>query len=161
MENKIKNSSLEKIKRRLQKGMYVWRGVNTQPKNEVYNSDPGDLGRGIYYTTSNTRACAYGVVHKYKVRFKNPLVLSVEDAYELADSFHTIRLTPQQEVTVRLSSTDPTERIKLRMELRLNNSHKMTEAMLEQGHDGLAAISHLRDEIEIVNYKPYEGRCDH
>ena len=129
-------------------GIPVRRGTRPLRVNKPYASDPGDFGRGIYYSTNWYHARSYATrdedVAKSIIKFNNPLVLSDEEAYNLADKFGTINL--------------PDEDWKLPYEQRIHkllaNAENMTRYMLKLGHDGLISVK--KRTLEIVDYRPYD-----
>lgn len=130
-------------------GIFVYRGE--RPRNgKVYSSDPGDLGRGIYYTTSWHRARSYAtsdaLVKKSLVRFCNPLILTIAQAYDLSDQFHTVRLPDDELERIRLPAARDAKLIE--------NAERLTQHLLSQGHDGLISIDR-NHQLEVVDYRPY------
>ena len=112
------------------------RGERTNKPGCEFASDPGDFGRGIYWTTTKVRAFQYGEVRTEKVRFESPAVMSLEDAYRLCDQFNCIGHGVSQEQ-------------------RLLNCEALTKFMLAKGYDSLIAIDSRSDSLEIVDYRPY------
>ena len=155
-EGVVDNETIHKIwLKATTPGIPGHRGIKEFRKNLPYSNDPGDFGRGIYYTTSKARAKAYGKTFSTVIKFNNPLVLSVNQAYDLADNYGTI-------ANMRNGKE------------ALNGAETMTKTMLSKGYDGLIAInrnllmkkdsegyyfrSHISDfgELEIVDYRPYK-----
>lgn len=66
---------------------WLYRGIGY-----IKPADPGDFGIGLYYSSNKSRAKQYGnrILH-VEVGLDNPLYLSVEKAYDLADKYGTIR----------------------------------------------------------------------
>jgi hypothetical protein len=128
--------SLVMIANSLKEGLQVYRGQREKGGRE-YASDAGDLGRGIYYTTSRARASCYGTVSEHVVIFENPMVVSVETAYNIACAYGVF--SPH--------GGPP----------KIDGATVMTEAMLAFGYDGLASVRTIagETEIEIVDYRPY------
>ena len=128
-------------------GIPVRRGEIGEIGPRGFRTDPGDFGRGVYYTTNFSQAkMAYAGgreenVQKSRIRFRNPLVLTGEEAYKLADEFETVLLKGGH-----LAVQD-------RHEALLVNAGRLTRVMLEKGHDGLVVIMGSR--LEIVDYRPY------
>src|SRR5262249_17339974 len=126
------------IRAQLQSGMTVYRSERPRVEGALYASDPGDLGRGKYYTTEPARAQAMGGVQTTaQLQMQNPLILDMEDAYKLADQYQTVRGTP---------------------EARLAGAQYITEALRAQGYDGLVAVRRDRKtgevrEMEIVDFR--------
>jgi hypothetical protein len=133
----LRAETIDRIRQRLQGGMMVWRGVYPHYKAAEYVSDPGDFGRGVYYTTLKSRAKSYGEVSRYFLQLSNPLVLSVSDAYDLSETFGKIRTRT------------------------LDQSEAMTLDLIAQGYDGIVSVSidkerGFRNELEIVDFRPYK-----
>jgi len=144
-------------------------------RGKPFKSDPGDFGRGVYYTTDYKQALyGYGggdpeKVVKTLIKFKNPLVLTVDEAYELSDEYETVnQQTPKEllnwfkddkEKWERWHADNPYD-----IDVRLKNAERLTMDMLKKGHDGLIVI-HARQRrtpkedpftrFEIVDYRPY------
>ena len=121
-------------------GVHVWRGVNSQRRP----ADPGDFGSGTYHSTSRARAYEYagsaGSLNHTTLTFKNPLVLSTEDAYKFQDRFDTLHGTPAQ---------------------RQANADALRDHIVARGHDGLVSVSKSRDgrsELEVVDYRGRKSR---
>lgn len=120
-------------------GIPAWRG--TTPHRGP--ADPGDFGYGPYYTTSKSRAQAYGRdPQKQLLKFKNPLVVDVEQAYDLADWYKTIHGTHNQ---------------------RLMGSRQLTQDVRLLGHDAIISVSPKRGrgdrtelEFATFGFKPTE-----
>jgi hypothetical protein len=98
-------------------------------------SDPGDFGRGIYWSTVKERAECYaqdGLLHE-ELFFSNPLIISCGKAYDMGIAYGTV---------------GP----------KVNDDHRMLAAhttlwLLLLGYDGLFSVRD--DETEIVDYRPY------
>ena len=120
-------------------GVKVWRGEGERYVRE-FASDPGDFGRGIYWTTSHARARAYGGKKTVPnvIKFKNPLVLPVNEAYDIAGRFGTIQEHSEEK--------------------RIKNSEAMTHHLLSLGYDGLVSVSEMGDELEVVDFRPYKKK---
>jgi len=106
----------------------------------------------VHYSTSGHRAASYGVTSQKIIKFKNPLVLSVKDAYDLSEKYGTINN---------------------RFDNPLENAERMTKDLIKQGYDGLIAVTRTPKfrlgrngyafstpesnggELEIVDYRPY------
>lgn len=104
-----------------------------------YASDPGDFGRGIYYTTSGHRAQAHGgkgSVSQQVIRFSNPIVLAVEAAYDLAEQYGTVQGGDE----------------------RMDGAQRVTNDMIQKGHDSMIVVFGDRGELEIVDYRPFMGQ---
>lgn len=126
-------------------GIIVYRGI--RPKYEkVFASDPGDFGRGVYWTTSKARAKSYSSnIITARIVFNNPLILTVNEAYDLADHYNTIN--------------------EIDIDKRIKNAEIFTRDMLSFGFDGLISIRLTRkhkykemsfhSELEIVDYRSY------
>ena len=131
-------------------------------RGKSYSSDPGDLGRGVYYTVTKARAKTYGKVRRTRLIFDNPVVLSMSDAYELAGTYGTVQPPEDiQEQIIEMKMQDPSIDVPAMIEaLRMKAATEMTMDLLELGHDGLIAVQIGRArEIEIVDYRTYaKGR---
>jgi hypothetical protein len=73
--------------------VYRGEGANGAP------ADPGDLGVGPYYTTSQSTAKGYGNVTNWDVTFKNPLVINAKQAAALTEGYHTLDGSPEERAT--------------------------------------------------------------
>lgn len=116
------------------------RGVGLKRPGKEYASDAGDFGRGIYYTTSKARARVYSAdkkIETFELELKNPLQLSEEEAYKLAEKYNTLGHGVDEKT-------------------RLKNAERMTRELLDQGHDGLIATSERIGTKEIVDFRPYQ-----
>jgi len=128
----------EKVKKPKSVKMTVYRGVRPKLPGKEYASDPGDFGRGIYYTTNKSMARAYGIdkkIETIKLELKNPLQLTEEEAYDLAEKYNTLG-----------HGVDEATRIK--------NAERMTKDLLAQGYDGIISTD-KRGFKEIVDFRPY------
>ena len=143
---RLDDKTKQSIKLRIVYGIPVRRGIRKIFWSREYISDPGDFGRGVYYDTNYHRAKTYGEVTKSILKLTNPIVLSSSEAYEIAEKFQTVRL--HDSWYMQNDSQDS-------MKARLNNAQKMTEFLLNQGYDGLAAVNTKMGSIEIVDYRPY------
>lgn len=149
-------------------GLLVYRGIRERRADQPFASDPGDFGRGVYYTTSLSRAKAYSkTVESKTIRFDNPLLLLVEQAYQLADSYQTVRLPDdwRGECLKRFPTLKDHYRGTREAGCRcqeeralalLQNAERMTRDMLGRGIDGLLSVNEMLDEVEVVDYRPYK-----
>jgi hypothetical protein len=142
----LEDNTKQSIRLKIISGIPVRRGIRKIFWEREYISDPGDFGRGIYYDTNYHRAKAYGEVTKSILKLTNPIVLSSSEAYEIAEKFQTVRL--HDDWYTQNNSQDS-------MQARLINAQRMTEFLLNQGHDGLASVNIKMGSIEIVDYRPY------
>ena len=118
--------------------MKAFRGERAEKIDRVFQSDPGDLGRGVYYDTHKARAKNYGdILIERKLQFQNPLMLPYEIAYVLADKFETIRGRDGETLSA---------------EQRLKNAEALTQCLLELGYDGLIA-QRKNGYAEVVDYR--------
>lgn len=127
-------------------GINAWRGIRERYGRE-YASDPGDFGRGIYYTTSRARARAYGGENliKQNIKLKNPLILDDKSAYDLAAGQYS---------TVGPAHT---------MEERMKNAERFTRDLIDMGYDGVVSVRKKSrytsggppTELEVVDFSPY------
>lgn len=135
-------------------GLQVYRG--TRKTTKPFASDPGDFGRGIYYATRFHVAKHYGVVTKSVIKLSNPLILTVAEAYRLADFYQTVRLPDEEwrELWVTLRQIGRGHFLNAIQERQLQNAERFTRDMLAKGHDGLVVI-HKHGYLEVVDYRPY------
>lgn len=150
-----------KIRRMAMIGIPVHRGVSKVTGRE-YANDPGDLGRGVYYDTNLHRARQYGEVTSQQITFSNPLILTNEEAYQLADQYQTVRLSDKR--IMEIHNTEGLQGPQL-MDFEkkevLKNAERMTIDLLKKGHDGLIAIRHFpMVDLEIVDYRPFKVKAD-
>jgi hypothetical protein len=113
-------------------GLKLWRGWKTAGDSPA---DPGDFGAGTYYTTHQVRAKQYGPdLKQHTIIFKNPLVMTVKQAYDLADKYHTVRGTQEE---------------------RKNGALEMSRYLRSRGHDCLIAVTVFRGvhELEVVDFR--------
>lgn len=145
-------------KRATTTGIPVRRGVSTHRPKLPYQTDPGDFGRGIYYTTNYYHALQYAKgerdkVSKEVIKFENPLVLDADEAYALANKYETI----VQDVSKAPEDLDSfkawIKKNPYTPEVKLKNAERLTRDMIDQGYDGLIVIQ--RERLEIVDYRPY------
>ncbi len=132
MHESLAEAEHDRIIKRAQAGIKVWRGVKRPGEAP---SDPGDLGKGTYYSTMRARAKSYGhTLTREIITLENPLVLTAKKAYELADKYKTVRGTQDE---------------------RHAGATQMTKDLKARGYDGLIAISNYRDvtELEVVDYR--------
>jgi len=147
LEGKVTEETKKRIYEKITTiGIPVRRGERPRYHKE-YASDPGDLGRGIYYDTNYHRAKSYGNVTKTNIKFKNPIVLTAREAYDLAGKFGTVKLTDDELMQFR----DPDDRTNL----LLQHAQALTDHMIKLGHDGMVCIHTDRYHLEIVDYRPY------
>lgn len=121
-------------------------------RGESGNShDPGDFGAGEYWSSNKAQARTYagnGFVRCETIVLHRPILLSVKEAYDLAEEFGTITGDPDRPGT---GSGD--------MDKRRVCSQVMREFMLMLGYDGMV-IEHNRPwgpELEIVIYNREKG----
>lgn len=151
----VSEQSRQSLATRAREGLRLYRGQRSIQPGREYASDPGDLGRGIYYTSFKARARGYGEVTQQQVTFSNPLVLSEKEAYTLADQYQTVRIDPPEEMIQQAMKTGvrfdwpAQERV-----LRLANAERMTRDILAKGHDGLIVV--MDGHLEVVDYRPYK-----
>jgi hypothetical protein len=134
-------------------GIEVRRGERKRSHNKPFATDVGDFGRGVYYTSNYHQARTYGSVTKSVLKLKNPLVLTVDEAYKLSDQYQTVRLSDEEHMALyNKFGRDRTSIVQAKM---LENAEKFTKDMIAKGHDGLIVIHKGR--LEIVDYSPYIG----
>lgn len=80
-------------------GLPLYRGTKEGRKP----SDPGDFGKGPYYTSKYYRAKCYGDVKKEILKFKNPLVLTANKAYDIAQKYGTIHGKDRHKAAERMA----------------------------------------------------------
>lgn len=133
-------------------GIPVRRGAKSK-LNQEYATDVGDFGRGIYYSTNYIVAKQYGPVEKSSIKFTNPLVISDEEAYEIATQYQTVRLSDKRELELFQQFGNRNKEIAKKEMLK--NALHLTLDILENGHDGLVVVKNGR--LEIVDYRPWRG----
>jgi hypothetical protein len=142
----LKDATCERLRTRLRVGMNVWRGTNGGAHRPA---DPGDFGRGTYYSTSFFRAQCHGKVSRVSLRLDNPLILTVEEAYsQIADRFLTVRGTSDYAGAGPFSDR----------ELR---ALEATQAMIDLGYDGVVSVTPRKNggsELEIVRFPVVEKK---
>lgn len=94
----------------------VYRGISGTP------ADPGDLGRGTYYTSDPSYAKQYGRLTSDKIKLRNPLVLKGNDALKLISEYKTV----EEQV----------------LKKREKNSARLTFELLKKGYDGIVAFDY-------------------
>jgi hypothetical protein len=140
-ETSIKPATQAKIRSRLQTGMEVWRGIRLEGRP----ADPGDFGRGTYFSTSHCRAGCHGTTFRMNLRLANPLILTVEEAYtQIADRFGTIT-GMAGDPSSGAGDFSP----------RGLRAAEASAAMRALGYDGVAVVTPRRSggsEIELVKF---------
>jgi hypothetical protein len=142
-------------------GLDLYRGECGQMPQRGFRRDVGDFGRGVYYTSVEAQARVYGggSCQSKVVQFENPLVMNVQDAYELSDSFNILH-PPKvpEELVARAERNDPSAMEELKVWRKswdpLKNAEEMTKYFLKQNIDGLIVV-HSDDRLEVVDYRPY------
>jgi hypothetical protein len=147
------NDTKTKLKERaITDGIPVRRGTRPLWAGKVYRTDVGDFGRGIYYSSNYFVAKQYGAIEKTSIKFTNPLVLTSDEAYALANEYQTVVLSDEK--TKELFKVVGREKLKdAASAQKLQNSQRLTDDMIKKGHDGLIVINKGR--LEIVDYRPY------
>jgi len=107
-------------------GLRVYRGE----RPGVPPADPGDFGAGTYWSTRKARARQYGSVRREVLIFKNPLAVTVTEAYDLAEKYDTLHAKD-----------------------RVSASRKMSQDLLDAGYDAVIAIHGA--ELEIVDLRNF------
>lgn len=112
----------------------MYRGVRPKRYGKDYASDPGDLGKGEYWTSNIHYARGYGKVKTRKIKLKNPLHLDSTQASILADRYRTVRGFPHQ---------------------REAGARRMSEYLKSRGYDGLVVKGYEggRDHVTVVKLK--------
>lgn len=131
-------------------GIPVKRGIKKRLSGKQYASDVGDFGQGKYYSTSYFKAKQYGLVEKLIIKFNNPEILMAEEAYDLADHYHTISL-PDNEINDLFVKVGRNKLMQAIEKQKLENAQKLTNDMISAGYDGLVVIN--RNDLEIVDYR--------
>ncbi|WP_162820332.1 hypothetical protein [Microvirga calopogonii] len=108
--------------------MTMYRGIGQKQNHALFVSDPGDYGRGEYWTDWPQAAEIYakvgGQVMVREIRLKNALHLPVEEVLSLArDVYHT---------TVVESGSAA----------RLKGSTQLTADMVAKGYDGIVVCGY-------------------
>jgi hypothetical protein len=109
-----------------------------------YASDPGDFGRGQYWSTSKAVAKCYGVMRSKILYLNRPILMTVKEAYDLAGEFGTITGDPDQPHI----GSGPFDK-------RQTASGAMSDFMLSIGYDSMI-VEHPglnRPYFEIVIFK--------
>lgn len=115
---------------------FLYRGVKPAG-GRAFASDPGDFGRGIYWTSVKAQAKAYGPeIRRERVRLDNPLRLTATQAYDLAA--RNYGKFPRGDEGVMLIRAEA-----------------MTRDLLVQGHDGLVVMHRHSGRLEVVDFRPY------
>jgi hypothetical protein len=91
----------------------VFRGTR-----ETGPADPGDLGIGTYWTTSEPMARQYGTVSRARVRLNNPIYMDLPTINRWMKRYNTIRGTDEQ---------------------RRAEATRMTNDLRKAGYDGIVA----------------------
>lgn len=144
--------TVESLEDEFKLGKQLWRGEAAVKKDKPFASDPGDFGRGVYYSTSGVRARCYGSVCKqHEVTLKKPLVLTMDEAYELADHYETVSLK-KSSVERIVAAGGKNQEIQ---QQRLVNAGRMSEHLMAAGYDGLVAVrqSEGHGELEVVAFR--------
>jgi hypothetical protein len=136
-------ATVARLRERLRAGMPVWRGLRDPDRRPA---DPGDFGRGVYFTTARCRAGCYGAPFRMCLALRNPLILTCEEAYaQIADRFGTISGAA---FDPRGGAGEFTPRA-----LRAGEA---TSALQAAGYDGLVVINEGRrrggSELELVKF---------
>jgi len=135
-----KKDIISQVMVQAKRGIKVYRG--TRRNKGEFISDPGDFGRGIYYSTSKSIAKCYGQVEESIIRFKNPFVMNYNEAYEcVAEQWDTLHGSNKK---------------------RIRNAEQLTFDMLIAGYDGFVAVGvGMFDKkgiiLEVVDYRSYKG----
>lgn len=115
------------------------------------SSDAGDFGAGQYWSSNRAQARAYagnGIVRHEKIVLCRPILLTVSEAYDLAEEFGTITGDPDRPGT---GAGD--------MDMRRVCAQAMRKFMLMLGYDGMV-VEHDRPwgpELEVVIYNHERG----
>jgi hypothetical protein len=158
----------------------VYRGIGKKLSGAEYSSDPGDLGRGVYYSSSRSYAKLYGklvgphsrpLVVQRKVVVRNPKVIGNQEFVELRDKYGTV--WPEWSLT---ATDDDFDRLEALHDLlgpeayhaklladRLAGADRMRKGMLREGFGGVVhgKLSNVMgnrapnmEPVEIVVYSP-------
>ncbi len=95
----------------------LYHGKGT-PSKAGFVSDPGDLGVGEYWTTSQGTAKSYGTVESAMKAFSNPLVLDEKSATALVEKYGTVQGSTAE---------------------RLKGAAQLTEDVRKAGYDAIVA----------------------
>jgi len=121
-------------------GIPAKRGTVGYNRSGLFKSDPGDFGRGIYYTTAYSQALhGYGGGDPEKVtqtiiKFKNPIVLTGDEAYEMAIEYETLRQNLPEDL-VKWPLGKAKQWVKdnpFGIENRIKNAERLTMDMLKK-----------------------------
>ena len=132
-------------------GVPVFRGEFGKMPKRGFRHDVGDFGRGVYYTSVLNQARAYGSdIRRVVLVLKHPLILGVEDAYDLSDDFEILH----QKLPSELEGEELRAWVVAHPRDALGCAERMTRALLGRGFDGLVVV-HRGGRLEIVDYRPY------
>jgi SPP1 gp7 family putative phage head morphogenesis protein len=146
--------TVSRVRKSLQSGKVMYRGQRPKIEGREYSSDPGDFGRGVYYSTSAVRAKQYGAISKTIVVLHNPLILTDRQAYDLSDQYKTVRL-PESEIEAIAKSTPRGQIHQAIVKRQLDNAQRMRDDLVAKGYDGLVSVrSSGRGELEVVVFQP-------
>ncbi len=148
----VKLETTKKLRRDFALGKRLHRGERPKRVDQVFASDPGDFGRGLYYTTSQARARQYGPVLTKIIKLQNPLILSDAEAYQLSEEYETVKLNERTiiEIFDRVDRELMQRAVTAKL---LENAQKMTDALKSQGFDGLVSIRSMgHGELEVVKF---------
>ena len=123
------------------KMMRVFRGERPILPHGMFATDPGDFGRGIYFTTALPRARAIagtaGKVVKMVMDVSEFLLIDMGEAYRIADAYGTVDK-------------------KFTVEEKMRNAQAMRDELVAEGFKGLIAVRKDRAgrvmEREVVQY---------
>lgn len=112
----------------------MYRGVRPKKHGKDYASDPGDLGKGEYWTSNIHYARGYGKTTKKKIRLKNPLHLTASQASILIDRYKTVRGHTHQ---------------------REKGAAKLSAHFKSRGYDGVVVKGYEggRDHVTVIKLK--------
>jgi pterin-4a-carbinolamine dehydratase/GNAT superfamily N-acetyltransferase len=129
----LSQTTINALKERLVTGVVVYRGV--KPAGSA-PADPGDFGRGTYFSSKAYRAQTYGRLTSEKLTLQNPLVLSAHEAYDKLTNLHDTIHGKNRETNAKL----------------------VTQKLQARGYDGLAIVNVRGGEIEYVRFPTLEPK---
>jgi len=72
--------------------MLMYRGIGTNKNHIKYSSDPGDYGRGEYWTNSKEFAADYGEVLEKIIELENVYYIPKVELIKIIDKYQTCKM---------------------------------------------------------------------
>lgn len=132
-----------RVEEALRSGLRMFRGRKARRHPTLgFSTDPGNYGRGVYWTTDPDVAWFYAdydeaAVEAGVVRLASPLVLDAASAAALREGRGTVRAPGDD---------------RDRFEERLAAADALTRELLAAGRDGVAVLH--RSSLEVVVFRP-------